>query len=401
MSGNDAKGGRRGMKVMPLLVVAMAAAGCTEGGFGGLYNTPLPGGADIGDHPYTVTAQFGDVLDLVPQASVKVNDVSVGRVSKIELSPDNKMAVVTLVVNGAVTLPANAGAELRQSSLLGEKYVQLREPVGEPPQGQLSNGAVVPLSRTNRNPEVEEVLGALSMLLNGGGVEQLRTIVGELNKALSGNETQIRELLANVKTLVSTLDGQRGNIVRAIDGLNKLSGTLLAQTGNLTNALDNLSPGLKVLEQQRAQLTGMLTALDTLSGVAVDTVNRSKADLVADLKLLEPTLRKLVETGDKLPIALEYLVTYPYPSYAVNAVRGDYFNVDARLSLDFTEMINNLSNSGQTLIAPPGQPYGNNTGPLPLPIPVPILPDLLPQNGTPPANQGPLAGLLGTLLGGG
>jgi phospholipid/cholesterol/gamma-HCH transport system substrate-binding protein len=80
--------------------------------------------------------------------------------------------------------------------------------------------------------------------------------------------------------------------------------------------------------------------------------------------------------------------------------------VDAKLSLDFTEMINNLSNSGQTLLAPPGQPYGNNplnnsTGPLPLPIPVPILPDLLPQNGTPPANQGPLAGLLGTLLGGG
>nr|CEL17151.1 MCE-family lipoprotein LprK (MCE-family lipoprotein Mce1e) [Kibdelosporangium sp. MJ126-NF4]CTQ91620.1 MCE-family lipoprotein LprK (MCE-family lipoprotein Mce1e) [Kibdelosporangium sp. MJ126-NF4] len=385
-----------------MVLVALVLAGCTEGGFGGLYNTPLPGGADVGDHPFQVTAQFGDVLDLVPQASVKVNDVSVGRVSKIELTADNKMALVTLVVNGSVALPSNAGAELRQSSLLGEKYVQLRQPVGEPPQGQLTDGAVVPLARTNRNPEVEEVLGALSMLLNGGGVEQLRTIVGELNNALSGNETQIRELLTNVKTLVSTLDGQRDNIVRAIDGLAKLSGTLVGQTGNLTNALDNLSPGLKVLEQQRGQLTGMLTALDTLSDVAVDTVNRSKTDLIADLKLLEPTLRKLVETGDKLPVALDYLVTYPYPSYAVNAVRGDYFNVDAKLSLDFTEMINNLSNSGQTLLAPPGKPYGDNTGPLPLPIPVPIIPDLIPKNATPqPGQGGVLGGLLGTLLGGG
>jgi phospholipid/cholesterol/gamma-HCH transport system substrate-binding protein len=383
------------------LALVLLLSGCSVGGFGGLYNTPLPGGADVGEHPYQVTAQFGDVLDLVPQASVKVNDVSVGRVAKIELTPDNKMALVTLVVNGAVSLPANAGADLRQSSLLGEKYIQLRQPASEQPQGRLSDGSVVPLSRTNRNPEVEEVLGALSMLLNGGGVGQLHNIVDELNKALSGNETQIRELLTNVNTVVSTLDGQRDDIVRAIDGLNRLSGTLVNQTGNLTNALDNLAPGLKVLEEQRGQLVTMLRALDTLSGVAVDTINKSKADLIADLKLLEPTLRKLVETGDSLPVALEYLVTYPYPSYAVNAVRGDYFNVDAKLSLDFSEIINNLGNSGQTLLAPPGQPYGNNTGPIPLPIPVPILPDLLPQNANPAPNQSPLGGLLGTLLGGG
>lgn len=383
------------------LALVLLLPGCSVGGFGGLYNTPLPGGADVGEHPYTVTAQFGDVLDLVPQASVKVNDVSVGRVSKIELTPDNKMALVTLVVNGAVALPANAGADLRQSSLLGEKYIQLRQPAGEQPQGRLGDGSVVPLSRTNRNPEVEEVLGALSMLLNGGGVGQLHNIVDELNKALSGNETQIRELLVNINTVVTTLDGQRDNIVRAIDGLNRLSGTLAGQTGNLTNALDNLAPGLKVLEEQRGQLVTMLRALDTLSGVAVDTINKSKADLVADLKLLEPTLRKLVETGDSLPVALEYLVTYPYPAYAVNAVRGDYFNVDAKLSLDFTEIVNNLGNSGQTLLAPPGRPYGDNTGPVPLPIPVPILPDLLPRNATPAPDQSPLGGLLGTLLGGG
>jgi phospholipid/cholesterol/gamma-HCH transport system substrate-binding protein len=377
----------------------LVVSGCSVGGFGGLYNTPLPGGADVGDHPYEVTAQFGDVLDLVPQASVKVNDVSVGRVRKIELTPDNKMAVVSLVINGSVSMPANSGAELRQSSLLGEKYVQLRAPVGEAPQGQLADGAVVPLSRTNRNPEVEEVLGALSMLLNGGGIGQLHNIIEELNKALSGNETQIRSLLSNVNTLVTGLDGQRDNIVRAIDGLNKLSGTLVQQTGNLTNALDNLAPGLKVLQEQRTQLVDMLQALDKLSGVAVDVVNRSKQDLVADLKSLEPTLRKLVETGDSLPVALEYLVTYPYPSYAVNAVRGDYFNVDAKLSLDFSEILGNLTNSGQTLLAPPGKPFGNNnTGSIPLPIP--ILPDSAPQNGTPAPNQSPLSGLLGLLLGG-
>ena len=89
---------------------------------------PLPGGADLGDHPYRVVAQFGDVLDLVPQAGVKVNDVAVGRVERIELARDSWTAVVTMLVNGDVRLPANAGAELRQSSLLGEKFVELTAP---------------------------------------------------------------------------------------------------------------------------------------------------------------------------------------------------------------------------------------------------------------------------------
>jgi phospholipid/cholesterol/gamma-HCH transport system substrate-binding protein len=270
--------------------------------------------------------------------------------------------------------------------------------VDEQARGRLGDGAVVPLSRTNRNPEVEEVLGALSMLLNGGGLAQLHDIVGELNKALTGNETEIRSLLSNVDNLVKTLDGQRDNIVKAIDGVNKLAGTLTQQTGNLTNALDNLAPGLRVLEDQRGQLVDMLGALTKLSGTAVDVINRSRNDLVADLRLLEPTLRKLVETGDRLPVALEYLVTYPYPSYAVNAVRGDYFNVDAKLSLDFSEILGNLSNSGQTLLAPPGKPYGNNTAPIPLPLP--LTPNNVPQNAPPPTDTSVLGGLLGSLLGG-
>ena len=40
------------------------------------------------------------------------------------------------------------------------------------------------LERTNRNPEIEEVFGALSMLLNGGGLEQIQQITRELNLAL-------------------------------------------------------------------------------------------------------------------------------------------------------------------------------------------------------------------------
>ena len=39
------------------------------------------------------------------------------------------------------------------------------------------------------------MLGALSLLLNGGGVAQLKTITTELNKALEGREGSARSVL--------------------------------------------------------------------------------------------------------------------------------------------------------------------------------------------------------------
>ena len=61
--------------------------------------------------------------------------------------------------------------------------------------------------------------------------------------------------------------------------------------------LTGLSPGLKVLDQQRGSLLTMLRSLDTLSDVAVDTVNRSKDDMIADLKALAPTLQRARRLG--------------------------------------------------------------------------------------------------------
>ena len=86
-----------------------------------VYELPLPGGADLGDDPYAVTVQFSDVLDLVPQSAVKVNDVTVGKVDKIDL--DGYTAEVTVLLREDVQLPDNAVAHIRQTSLLGEKFV--------------------------------------------------------------------------------------------------------------------------------------------------------------------------------------------------------------------------------------------------------------------------------------
>ncbi|MGH3434312.1 MAG: MCE family protein [Thermocrispum sp.] len=307
-----------------LSLILALLSGC---GFGGLYDTPLPGGADLGDKPYRVVAHFGDVLDLVPQSGVRVNDVAVGRVDKIDLAEDGRTARVTLLVNDSVRLPANAVARLRQSSVLGEKFVELAPPPGRAAPGRLSDGAVIPVSRTNRNTEIEEVLGALSLMLNGGGINQLKDINTELNAALGGNSTQIKSLLHNLKTLTGSFARNSDEITRALDATDKLAGTLAGRKEKIATLIDELGPGVKVLAEQRGALVKMLKSLGSLSDVAVDTVNRSKADLVQDLKHLEPTLRNLTKAGADLPRAMEMLLTFPFPDEVLKAIKGDYLNV--------------------------------------------------------------------------
>ncbi len=382
-------------------LAVLLAAGCDA----------LPGGAPSGPG-YQVTADFTEVLDLVPQAAVKVNDVTVGSVRDITLH--GWTARVRMTVSRDVHLPANATAAIRQSSLLGEKFVALAPPSTEPAQGSLADGALIPVSRTSRTAEVEEVLGALGMLLNGGGLAELKTIDEELNNALSGREADVSDLLRQLDTFVAGLDAQRADITRAIDALDAFSAHLAEQKATIGTALDALGPGLQVLAQQRAQLTQALTALGDLSGVGTRVVTQSRDATLASLAALRPILTQLVKAGDNLPNALSFLLTYPFPPNAAGAISGDFVNLHATLDLDGAAILANLLVAGPGTAPTPGLPGATGGGsgsllpglpqvpglPVPTPpLPTPSLPGLPLPLPTPTASPSPTCGLVGILLG--
>jgi len=347
------RGRRTVVRAAGLGLTAALTAALTGCGSISLQGVPLPGGASLGSSPYQVTVQLRDALDLVPQSSVKVNNVTVGQVKSIDLDPKNWYADVRVEFNGGVQLPANADAQLKQTTLLGEKYIEIDAPTDTPPQGALVDGATIPVERTNRFPEIEEIFGALSMLLNGGGVGQVQTISKELNLALDGRTGDTRALLTDLNTLVTTLDGQKTNITAALDGVDRLSANLAAQKGNLDSVLTDLEPGLKVLNDQRPQLVDMLKSLDKLSDVANHVVDRSKDDLVADLEALRPTLRELARTGDSLPKSLEVLASPPFTDASIKPSAGDFMNLNFGLDLNLVDLIDNLLNASTPLASLP------------------------------------------------
>ncbi|WP_082393467.1 MCE family protein [Nocardia arizonensis] len=391
--------------VMALAVSAVLVTSCSSDG---IYSIPLPGGADIGSNPMTIDIQFDDVLDLVPQSAVKVEGVPVGRVEEITLGKDGWTASVRTVVNSSVDLPANARAEVRQTNLLGEKFIELSKPAADPDPDKLADGSVIPVSNTRHATEIEQVLGAMSLLLNGGGVAQLQPIVTELNKTLGGREDRVRSLIEQANTLIGGLNQQVDDITRAIDGLATLSGRVSTQTDQIAKILDELPRGIKILEEQRPQLIALLAQLDRVGQAGFDVINTSKADLIAGLTSLRPTLQELGRAAPDLVTALPLIPTYPFPDSTLAGTFGGSVNTFLSVDAEIGVALSNLGVGkpdpvyipplGRPVPVDPSNPYYNGNGPRPgwptvSLVPLPPTLASVPAAGT-PAAPNPLGPLL-------
>jgi phospholipid/cholesterol/gamma-HCH transport system substrate-binding protein len=359
------------------LLGALALSGCEA------YDLPLPGSPVDDDNSFEVTAEFRDVLNLVPRSPVKVNDVTVGEV--VELGRKGWHATATLRIQDDVELPSDVYADIRQTSLLGEKYVEL-VPAGQAggrratgAAGQLEDGDVLPLESTGRNPELEEVLGALSLLLNGGGVGQLEIITRELNAVFDGRQDRVRSVLRELDTLVGGLDEQKDDIISALESLNGLASTLNEEKETVVAALDEFGPAVTVLADQHDQLIRMLKALDRLGVVGTRVVGATKEDLLKSLRHLEPIVREIADVDDQIPEALGLLISFPFPIESNDIVYGDYANTSIVFSLDLNNLFQNQEAPGTDL---PGLPDGE----------LPIDPDD-PLGGLPLDTDDPLGGL--------
>jgi phospholipid/cholesterol/gamma-HCH transport system substrate-binding protein len=325
--------------VLGVVLTASLATGCS---FDGIESLQLPGTIGTGSGSIKVTVEIPDVGTLTPNGQVKVGDIAVGTVTGIKAV--NWHAVATISLEPDVRLPANAVARVGVNSLLGASYLELAPPTNGSATGRLVTGSRISLAHSEAYPATEQVLSAASIVLNGGGLEQLSTITSELNTAFSGHDMAVRDLLPRVNQFVSALDAQKGQIYGAIDSLDKLSIRFAQHRGTLTRAIDELGPALATLSKERPKLTAALQSLKSLSDVAIPLVQRSRADLIGNLRDLVPTLRSVAAAGDSLVRGLGFAITFPFaPETVANACRGDYCNLDLRLDLTNESLVNGFT----------------------------------------------------------
>jgi phospholipid/cholesterol/gamma-HCH transport system substrate-binding protein len=325
---------RRAAAVAVAATLVFTSSGC---GWQGLNSLPLPGTEGNGPGSFEIRAQMPDVSNIQPNSRVRVGDVTVGHVSKIEL--EGAHALVTMRLNGDVELPANATANIGLTTIFGSLHIELAPPAGQAPRGSLAPGALIPLSRSTASPTPEQTLAALSLVLNGGGVGQAGDITEALSSAFRGREQDLRSLLEQSEKFISNLDEQSGDIIAATDSLNDLVGTFAAQQPVLDRAVQTIPDALAVLNGQQNNLVDAADQLGKFSALTTDTVNKSKANLVAELQQVGPVLESLANAGPALTRSLGVLPTYPFPNANIDKwQRGDAANLTAVIDLTLSRL---------------------------------------------------------------
>jgi phospholipid/cholesterol/gamma-HCH transport system substrate-binding protein len=320
-----------------LAVVALVATVLSGCAWRGLNSLTLPGTEGRGAGAFEIQAQLPDVSTLQENSRVRLGDVTVGTVTRIERQGWH--ALITMRVNGDVALPANAVATVGQTSLLGSSHVELAAPGGVAPEGRLHGGSLIPLASGGAYPNTEQTLAALSLLLNGGGLGQVQDITKALSTAFAGREADLRSVIGQLDEFIGRLNAQTDDIIAASESLNGLAGQFAANKPVLDNALRTIPDALSVLAEQRTHLADALDTFGKFSALTADAVNQSKDNLVAELKDLGPVLESLGNAGPALTRSLSLLATFPWPKETLaNWMRGDYANLTAVIDMTLSRI---------------------------------------------------------------
>lgn len=244
--------------------------------------------------------EFESVLGLVTYSDVTVAGAKVGDVQKIEVSDNGVNADLTLAIDPDVasTLRADASAQVRLKSLLGEIYIEL-DP-GTTSQGLIDSTIV----NTGSDLSLDDLLASLGGTL--GDISETGLVgdmVAQLNAELGGKGPQFESIVKNSRELIRAISLRSDTIANIITNTDILTETVDAQSGALGAAI---SSGARTLENLRGTLSENMetinTAIDQLESI-LNSIDQAQLDQA--LSEIPEWLGKI----NKVLNALEDLVT--------------------------------------------------------------------------------------------
>jgi len=306
--------------VVAVVALAVAMAGCS-----------LPGRVE---GPVELTAVFDDVGDLVTGHSVQMADVRIGSVTRIELTDDHR-ARVTMRVKDGLGLPANTQAVLRTTSLLGEKFIELRPPRDDdgrplPATGTLASGAVI--EETLEAPELEFVAEEAVQVLAGVVTDDLATIIETGAVGFGGRASELASLVDSLGVVSRTLAEQTGSIVAIIDSLDRASATVAGGSDEIDRLLANLAETTAVLAENRDLTLQTLRDLTRLAQAQNDLVFEPfRDDLERQLAQLDQLLAVVASQRQEVATLVDWLAEFATRARA--GIPEDFAQIYAWLQL--------------------------------------------------------------------
>ena len=297
----------------------------------------VAGSCSFGDDGGKLIAYFRDVGDLVERSTVQIADVEVGTVQNIDLvMQDGEMlARVTISVTAATEVPAEGlQAVVRQTSLLGEQFVELL-PSGTGPPFVGDGDVTVPVDHTDKRVDVETFLADLSGLVGSGGIEDLNRFTTAQAMILEDRGRRLGATLDELATFTGALADRRVDVGRAIDGLAGASRTLATNRATLDQFLDSLEEANALLADQGDELGDLFRGLSRFGTVNARFLARHETSINRGFKALEPVLDGLAGAEGELRNDIEglrlFLDLFPRSMGGGPGDRGkgDYIQADA------------------------------------------------------------------------
>ena len=268
------------MKLLRVLL-AVAAAGLLAGALA------ASGGGDEG---YRVRALFDNASFVIPGEEVRVAGVTVGAIADVDLTRDNRAAVVLQIDDPAFRpFRRDAHCQIRLQSLIGEQYVEC-EPTrvrdgGRPPakplrridSGPGEGQHLLPVENTT-TPIAPDLINNMQRLPQR---ERFRLIINELGAGMAGNGDRLRAAL------------RRAN--PALRELNRVVAVLAEQDRLLARLVDRSDRVLEPWAKRRRQTAGFI---DHAGATALAAAERGE-DIERNFERLPPFLKELRPAADR------------------------------------------------------------------------------------------------------
>ena len=355
------------------LVVALAGTVSACGP--GYQDLPLPGTSGNA-HTYRISATFDDALNLSEGALIKIGGLPVGHVADIRA--DGFRAVADMDVDTDIVLHRGATARLRYDTPLGEVFVEIADPRTGP---AIAPGTTLDRRSTSTAPSVEDTLAEASLLVNGGGLTEIQTIVQQLNEAVGGREGEVRSVLDRTSTFLTEANRSKGDVDLLLRSLAAAGRSLSARRQVFGEAIRALGPMARVLHADTPTLNRLLVRSNAVVDRTNATLARTQDDLVRILTELGPILRQVLSTEPTFVSGMRTLADAD--DVLGRAVPGDFVPLDLVLRTDLRGLLGGTGGSSGGAGGGSGGGGGGGAG----------------GGGTGGVLTG-VGGLLGTILGG-
>jgi phospholipid/cholesterol/gamma-HCH transport system substrate-binding protein len=340
---------------------------------------------------YRVKVPFSEATQLAVESDVRISNVSVGKVKKIELGEEGAenedLSVATIEIDDRYApIPEDTLAMLRQKTLLGETFVELTQ--GDRDGPKLPEDGSLPPAQVAESVQLDEIFrtfdartraafqtwmqqAAIAFAGRGSDVsaaianlEPLAEDANQLLRVLDTQDVAVQQFVKNTGVVFNALSERQGQL----RGLIQNSGTVFATTAKRNEDLEETFRALPTfLDESRLTLDRLETfSRDTNplitqlrpSGRELSGVLRQTARVAPDFKGFFVGFRKLAKRSKTGLPALQTLLSTDLPPVLTQFSPflqqvTPIITAATRYKREITSFLGNITGSTQATVAAP------------------------------------------------